>query len=288
MKLLPAQLDLFVADALDVRAKHVMDLMSRNLFTLSKNIRTEPIHHQLNDSFIRVTGDEEHGIANVFDQDLLIFLVSQLVHAKNLGGEISRRVQFSGYEFWRFTGKKRINGYGYTRLWESLERLHHTHIETDIRLGDRRRNHQFTWLSELEQRWYGSRHIGYEVIIPEWLFEAVAKEKPWVVTLNPMYFQLTSPIERWLYLFARKSAGKQKEGWHESIDSLYDKSASLNSKDQFERSIRNILKRKDKRLFEYHVNPVQTIGRNSQRRELHFRRSEFWPEKHNRTLLVSE
>ena len=99
-------------------------------------------------------------------------------------GEIGRRIQFSGYEFWRFTGKKKANKNGYEELWNSLQRLHNTHIETDIRLGNKRRNHQFTWLSEVEQRWDGTKHIGYEVTVPDWLYDSVSKEKPWVVTLN--------------------------------------------------------------------------------------------------------
>ena len=288
MKLVPSQLDLFVADALDIRAKHVLDLMSRNLFSLSKKLRVEPIFHEQNDSFIRITGNAEHGIATVHDQDILIFLISQLVHAKNLGGKMGRRIQFSGYEFWRFTGKKKANKNGYEELWNSLQRLHNTHIETDIRLGNKRRNHQFTWLSEVEQRWDGTKHIGYEVTVPDWLYDSVSKEKPWVVTLNHEYFKLNSPIERWLYLFARKSAGKQNTGWQESIQSLYEKSASLNSKDQFERTIRNILKRRENRLFEYNIQREDTLGRTSIQRGLRFMRSKYIPNEQRRMSLTYE
>ena len=70
------QLDFFVVDTIDFRAKHVLDLMQRNLFGLSKRKRTEPIVHEEKGSFIKVTGDDDYGIANVFDQDLLIFLIS--------------------------------------------------------------------------------------------------------------------------------------------------------------------------------------------------------------------
>ena len=100
--------------------------------------------------------------------------------------------------------------------------------------------------------------------------------------------KLNSPIERWLYLFARKSAGKQVTGWQESIQSLYEKSASLNSKDQFERTIRNILKRRNNRLFEYHIEREDTLGRNSTQRGLRFTRSKFLPTEQRRMSITYE
>jgi len=293
------QLDFFVIDSIDFRAKHVLDLMQRNLFTLSKNKRLEPILHEEKGSFIKITGDENYGIANVFDQDLLIFLISAMVDKKNKGEPVHRGVDFSGYEFWKFTGKQRFSGKGYEELWASMERLHHTHVETDIRVKGNRRNHKFTWLSEINQRWEEEvrddqgrllkkgRHIGYTAVVPEWIYEAVAKDRPWVVTLNQSYFRMSSPIERFLYLYARKSAGKQELGWQESIDSLYQKSASTNSKDQFERSVRNILSKRENRVLEYEINREDTIGR-SVKRGLRFTRSKYIPKEQQRTRLTYE
>ena len=293
------QLDFFVVDTIDFRAKHVLDLMQRNLFGLSKKKRTEPIVHEEKGSFIKITGDDKHGIATVFDQDLIIFLISVMVDQKNKGQPVNRGIDFSGYEYWQFVGKNRFSGSGYEKLWASMERLHHTHIETDIRVKGDRRNHKFTWLTEIEQRWEDEvrddegrllkkgKHIGYRAVVPEWLADAVTKEKPWVVTLNHQYFKITSPIERWLYLYARKSAGKQELGWQESIDSLYEKSASTNSKDQFERSVRNILSKRENRVLEYEIKREDTIGR-SVKRGLRFTRSKFLPTEQQRTRLTYE
>ena len=278
----PDQLDLFVADAFDVKAKHVVDLMSRNLFSLAKRKRIEPIHHQSEDSFVRVTGDPEHGLATMHDQDILIFLISQLVHARNRGDSIGRRVWFSGYEFWRFTQKRKASGTGYSELWSAMERLHRTHIETDIRIGKRRRNHQFTWLSEIEQRSDGARHIGFEVHLPEFLYEAVSQDRPLVVTLDSRYFSLTSPLERWLYLFARKSAGKQQTGWTETIESLWQKSASTASKAEFAKAVRRIIRNKESSLFEYDIQPA-LLGRHQ---ALHFERRARFPDQRHPTLTL--
>lgn len=267
------QLDLFVADAFDVKAKAVVDLMSRNLFSLSKRKRTTEIYHRSDDSFVRVTGGSEHGIATMHDQDILIFLISQLVHARNQGKDIGRRVWFSGYEFWRFTQKKKASGAGYSELWSAMERLHHTHVETDIRIGKRRRNHKFTWLSEIEQRWDGQKHIGFEAHLPEFLYEAVAQDRPWVVTLDQRYFSLTSSLERWLYLFARKAAGKQQTGWTETVESLWHKSASTGSKAEFTKSVRRIMQKRDQKLFDYTAHTA-FLGRKP---ALHFERTKLLP-----------
>ena len=44
-----------------------------------------------------------------------------------------------------------------------------------------------------------------------------------------------------MYLFARKSAGKQKTGWSETLQSVYRKSGSSGSYAEFKRSIYKII-----------------------------------------------
>jgi len=278
----PQQLDLFVANAFDIKAKQATDLMSRNLFSLSKQKRTKEIHHQSADSFIRVTGSEEHGLATMHDQDILIFLISQLIHARNRGDNIGRRVWFSGYELWRFIGKQKASGKGYNELWAALQRLHNTHIETDLRVRHRRKQHQFTWLSEIEQRWSNDRHIGYEVLLPEFLFDVVKQEKPLVVTLDQRYFSLTSALERWLYLFSRKAAGIQTEGWTETIESLHAKSASTATRSSFALSVRKILEKHQNKLLDYHLHTA-LLGRKP---ALHFERSKLLPKERQPMLVL--
>ena len=74
----------FMAVASDVAVKDQMDLMSRSWFSLTAK-RTEPIEYSFDDrrskrkETVRITGTQEHGIATIFDQDLLIFVISQLV-----------------------------------------------------------------------------------------------------------------------------------------------------------------------------------------------------------------
>jgi plasmid replication initiation protein len=61
-----------------------------------------------------------------------------------------------------------------------------------------------------------------------------------VLTLDEDYFNIRGGLERWLYLFARKTSGWQSGGWTESIESIYQKSSSMGSLSEFKRKLRNI------------------------------------------------
>ena len=241
---LTEQIDLFIASATDVSPKEHQDLMSRCWWNLAKQKRTAPIEHTFGDSWVKVSGDPKYGIATIFDNDVLLFAISQLMYNLNHGMKVGRKFGFTGYEFYEFTGKKRKSGKGYTDLWASLERLHHTYVETNIRQGNKKRHHSFVWLSDIKQTYDGKRHTGYEITLPEWLYESVVNDK-FVLTLDDGYFDLRGGLERWLYLFARKSSGYSKDGWSESIESIYRKSGSRTTLKEFRRSIKRIFLKGD-------------------------------------------
>ena len=119
------QLDLFVASASDISPKAHRDLMQRCWFNLSKKKRTIPIEHQSQNSWVKVSGSEKHGIATIFDNDILIFVIAQLMAAVNDGRKTGQKFQFTGYEYFKFIGRKKIGGQAYFDIWKSLERLHH-------------------------------------------------------------------------------------------------------------------------------------------------------------------
>lgn len=253
VKLPQAQMDLFIASASDISPKSQQDLMARNWFSLAKQPRIEPIEHHFNDSFVKITGNPKHGLATIFDNDILIFVIAQYMSAINNNQQTGRRFQFTGYEFFKFIGRKKFGGKAYGDLWASLERLHNTFVETNIRLGDSARNHSFNWLSEIKQTIENGRHRGYEIVIPEWLYNSVVNDKL-VLTLDDGYFGIKGGLERWLYLFARKTSGWQTGGWSESVYSIYQKSGSRSSFSEFKRQINRILAKKS--LLGYNVNLV--------------------------------
>jgi len=238
------QLDLFVASATDVSTKEHREFMSRNWFSLESKKRTEPIYHEFGDNnWLKISADADIGIATMFDNDILLFIITQYMAALNSGKppeQISRNFQFTGYEYFRFIGKQKFSGKGYADLWKSLERLHHTFVETNLHLGESRRHSSFTWLSEIKQVIEGGTHRGFQVSVPDWLYQSVVNKKM-VLTLDDGYFDIRSSLERFLYLFARKSSGWQVGGWGENIQTLYKKSGSRASFPEFSRAIKKIV-----------------------------------------------
>ena len=134
---------------------------------MAKQKRIAPIEHTFGDSWIKVSGDPKYGIATIWDNDVLLFAISQLMYNLNHGMDVGRTIGFTGYEFFQFTGKKKKSGKGYSDLWASLERLHHTYVETNIRQGNKSRHHSFVWLSDIKQTHDGTRHTGYQIPISD-------------------------------------------------------------------------------------------------------------------------
>ena len=234
------QMELFLATAADIAPKEQQDLMARNWFSLARQKRTTPIVHTFGNSWVKIKPSDGHGLATIFDNDVIIFTLSHYMNAVNQNQSVGRRFFFSGYDYFKFIGRSHFGGKGYNDLWNSLQRLHHTFVETNLHLGDSKRHHSFNWLSEIKQVAENGRHRGYEIVIPEWLYERVINDKM-VLTLDPDYFSLKGGLERWLYLFARKTAGKQPTGWKESIESIWRKSGSASSLSEFKRQINRIL-----------------------------------------------
>jgi plasmid replication initiation protein len=242
-------LDTFMAIASDVAVKDQMDLMSRCWFSLTAN-RTDPIEHAFEDrrsgrkETVRITGTQEHGIATIYDQDLLIFVISQLVEANRKGVQASRRVRFTPYQFFAWI-KRTPTGSAYQRLRDSLQRLRTTTIETTIRSESTRRDRikQFSWISEFGTVEKDGKISGVEVVVAEWLFESVQGLN--VLTLNKRYFDIAGPVERWLYQYARKATGGATARWLESIKSLYAKSASQQEFKHYANTLRKVAKKND-------------------------------------------
>ena len=132
-----------------------------------------------------------------FDQDLLIFVMSQLVEANRKGLKASRRVRFTPYQFFAWMNRT-PTGSAYQRLRDALERLRTTSIETTIRSESTRRDRikKFSWISEFATVEDEGTMSGVEVVLAEWLFESVQSLN--VLTLDKRYFDIVGPVERWL------------------------------------------------------------------------------------------
>lgn len=99
------QLDLFRALPGDMAPRDAQDLMAYPFFSLAKSRRTAPIDFRSGGVTVRVEGTQEHGIATIWDADILIWAASQIVEARDAGIRPSRRMQATPYEILRFIGR---------------------------------------------------------------------------------------------------------------------------------------------------------------------------------------
>lgn len=237
-----SQLELFRALPSDMAPRDAQDLMVFPFFALGKSRRTTPIDFQAGGVTIRVEGTAEHGIATIWDADILIWATSQIVDARDAGIRTSRLIGATPYEILGFIHRSR-SARDYLRLKAALDRLQSTSVATSIRQADGRRLHRFSWLSEWRERI--DRHgnsQGIELVLPEWLYTGVL-EASLVLTIDPAYFSLTGGVERWLYRLVRKHGGHQSQGWQFDFSYLHLKSGSAARTSDFALDLRRIVAR---------------------------------------------
>src|SRR6266516_709697 len=237
-----ARLDPFVVIGGDASPRDQRDLMERPFFSLSKSPRTKPILYRANDIEVQVFGMPEHGMATIWDADVLIWAASQIVRAENLGLVTSRFFRFTPYQLLRGVGRPTGNQQ-YLLLKAALARLQSTVIATTIRNGEHWRRRQFSWINEWEEMSTRTGRVeGMEFVLPDWFYSGVI-DRSLVLTIDPPHFRLTRGIERWLYRVARKHAGRQWHGWVFEFAHLHATSGSLARVSDFALDIRRIAAR---------------------------------------------
>jgi plasmid replication initiation protein len=220
------QLELFRALPGDMAPRDAQDLMAYPFFSLAKSKRTVPIDYRAGGITVRVEGTAEHGLATIWDADILIWAASQIVEARDAGIHPSRLMQATPYEILRYVGRG-TSLRDYQRLRAALDRLQSTSIATSIRETTGRRLHRFSWINEWKERIdTRGQPQGIELILPDWFYVGVL-DAALVLTIDPAYFRLTGGIERWLYRLVRKHAGRQARGWQFDFKHLHRKSGSL-------------------------------------------------------------
>jgi len=236
------QLDLFRALPGDFAPRDTQDLMAYPFFSLSKTHRVAPIDFAAGNVSIRVEAVPDHGMATIWDADILIWAASQIVEARDAGLRTSRLMVATPYEVLKFIGRG-TSVRDYQRLKAALDRLQSTTISTSIRQPTEGRRHRFSWINEWKER--TDRHgkpDGIEMILPDWFYQAVLDDAL-VLTIDPTYFNLTGGLDRWLYRLVRKHGGKQRNGWRFDFRHLHEKSGSLSPFKRFAFELRDIIRR---------------------------------------------
>ncbi len=237
-----AQLDLFRALPGELAPRDAQDLMAYPFFSLAKSKRLAPIAFKAGAVVIRVEAVPEHGMATIWDADILIWAASQIVEARDAGLRPSRLMAATPYEILTFIGRG-VGSRDYDRLKAALDRLQSTTIATSIRQPTERRMHRFSWINEWKERADAhGRPLGIELILPDWFYAAVLDDAL-VLTIDRAYFDLTGGLERWLYRLVRKHGGRQEHGWSFDLRHLHAKSGSLSPLKHFAYDLRDIVRR---------------------------------------------
>lgn len=212
--------------------------MEHPLFSLSVKKDMTSFHYERGDVKVKITPAAEEGRANIFDRDILIYVLSQLMAAKNEGQQISRRMRFCAHDLLKATNRH-TTGPAYATLKRALTRLQFTQIETNIHddgVGVWR-SISFITDAQIVKEDATGRMLDVEIEIGAWLEKAVENNN--VLTLSPEYFYLRKPLERRLYELARKHCGQQSI-WKIGLEALQHKTGSSSTPKEFKRLVKAI------------------------------------------------
>jgi len=216
--------------------------MAYPFFSLSKTHRIAPIDFAAGSIAIRVEAVPDHGMATIWDADILIWAASQIVEARDTGLNTSRLMAATPYEILTFVGRG-TSLRDYQRLKAALDRLQSTTVSTTIRQPAEGRRHRFSWINEWQERTDRlGKPAGIELIVPDWFYRAVLDDAL-VLTIDRAYFDLTGGLDRWLYRLVRKHGGRQQDGWRFDFHHLHQKSGSLSPFKRFAFELRDIIRR---------------------------------------------
>ena len=213
------QRDFFICDIFD-SFKDDIASMEHPVFSLSKKPDHRMLVYERNGTTIKIKPSYT-GLATIFDKDILLYLASALMNAKNSGEEISQTVRFTSYDYIISTNKS-LGGTQYKLLKEGLERLNGTLIQTNINTNGKEITKEFGLIEswEIIKEDAKGKAVAIEVKLSDWFYNSILGDA--VLTIDKDYFRLRKPTERRLYELARKHCGNQA-AWKITLQNLKEK-----------------------------------------------------------------
>ena len=244
MSLLPDRhpnLDFFVLDIADAVPKDDMASMEHPLFSLATKPDMRHLEYRNGDNVLKIR-PSGLGLPTIFDKDILIFTISQLMARKNRGEPIGDTVRFSARELSVATNRP-IGGNHYKRLEDAFARLQGAQFVTNIKSGGKIETRIFSLIDEGgfvrtdDERF----RLDYcEVKLSRWLMRAIETDQ--VVTITHDYFRLRRPLERRLYEIARKHCGfRPGKPVKFGLDTIQKKCGSQSTSKEFKRLLKTIV-----------------------------------------------
>jgi plasmid replication initiation protein len=233
--------DFFLADIVDWAVKDDRHSMEHPMFALSKKPDRQIRRYEHNGISVTIT-PSVLGLATIWDKDVLIYAVSQLVTAMNHNRPVNRTLRLKAYDFLVATNRH-TGGDHYKRLEAAFERLSGTRIKTNIATNGQRVREGFGLIDNwkiIEKSPIDNRMVAVEITLNDWLFNAIVARE--ILTLNRDYFRLDGGLERRLYELARKHCGNQSH-WAVSLELLHKKTGSTASLKEFRRKVKILASR---------------------------------------------
>lgn len=210
------------------------------IFSLAKKADTKIRTYSCAGKTIRVI-PSSLGAATLFDKDLLIYCISQIVRSKNTDIKMRRHLKLSSHPFLICT-KRSTGGTAYEGMVDMCRRLKGTTIEINVKVNEHEFIEGFGLIEDYTITQYtknGKGALELEITISNWLYDtAIASE---ILTLHPGYFLLGQALERRLYELGRKHCGQQ--AWFcISLPLLQEKAGSIQEARYFKKEVKDILK----------------------------------------------
>ena len=232
------QQELFICDVADAVLKDIIPQMEHPFYSLSKKPDTTIKRYEHNGNWIEITPSVK-GLATIYDKDILIYAISQLISKIQRSEKIKKRVKINSYELLRFTNRGTA-GKDYQALCEAFDRLGGTRIKTNIVTGDKQQTDFFGLVDSASidrKNGLDGRLLSVEITLSDWVFNAIKHNE--FLTLHRDYFRLRKPLERRIYEIARKHCGQQAS-WKISLSLLLKKSGSKAPIRKFRYLIKNL------------------------------------------------
>lgn len=240
----PEQLELFALEILDFdfSVKDEIDGMTLPIFAINQKAQQEKLYTWIrHDGKVKMRVDAIAGRPTQHDKDLVIFVVSALMHEFNQTGQVPDVIEMQTRQYLLGTDRQ-VGGSQYEQFEKTLQRIQHMTVvvDTDNEDGTKTISKEFAYItgSDVIIRSKTDQVLAVRLKISDWLKGQINSKN--VLTMSREYFKLSGSLERRLYEIARKYCGKQGS-WNVTLPVLCNLTGSASSLKLFKQQLGKII-----------------------------------------------
>lgn len=233
------QIDMFVANIVDITPKGDLHSMEYPIFAISSKPDTEKFRYEnTNGNWIEIIPSIK-GRATIHDKDMLLYCFGQVTEALNRGKKVTRRIKIIAYDYLVSTNRN-TDGKAYAGIADTLARLRGTTFISNINNQEKKKGDVFGLIDSGTMVADKTGRLEYiEIVLSEHLFASITNNR--ILTYNRDYFKLRSPYNRRMYELCRKHCGNQTY-WEIGLETLYAKFGVKSDLREFRRKIKELIK----------------------------------------------